>query len=289
MLSVPVEQERAESLATWSQVTTSIQAGDRGFAVRLRELWQFRELLYFLAWRDVKVRYTQTLLGVFWAILQPLLTMLLFAVFFGRLAHVPSGGKPYAVFAYAGLLPWIFFSSAVTSGAESLISNPDLIKKVYVPRLLIPGAAVLATTVDFAIALVLMVPLMMYSGIRIPATIVLAPLLIVVMVLLALAVGSLFAALNVEYRDVRHALPFFIQLWLFVSPVIYPSSMVPPRWRPLLMLNPLTGIIEAFRASWFGTPIPWRELSVSAGLTLVLLVVAVASFRRMETSFVDEI
>ncbi len=266
---------------------TVIEAGKRRWTSRGRELLRYRELLLFLAWRDVQVRYKQTLLGVLWAILQPLLTMVLFTVFFGRLARMPSEGIPYAVFAYAGLLPWTFFSTAISSGANSLISNPDLITKVYVPRLIVPAAAVLASMVDFAIAFILIIPLMWYYRIPVRAALLMAPLLMALLVLLAVSVASCMAGLNVKYRDVRHALPFAIQLWMFVSPVIYPSTLLPPRWRPLLMLNPLTGVIEGFRSSLFGAPFHWRALATSSAMAVAVALFAAASFERMEAGFAD--
>lgn len=257
---------------------------------RLRELWRYRELLYFLAWRDVKVRYRQTLLGVAWAVLQPLLTMLLFTIFFGKLARMPSDGIPYALFAYAGLLPWTFFANAVSSSGASLVANPDLVGKVYLPRMLVPGAAVVAGLVDFAIAFTLLIGLLVYYRVAIaPAMLPLLPLLAALTALFALAVGLWAAAVNVKYRDVRYALPFAIQLSLFASPVIYPSTLVPEAWRPLLLLNPLTGMIEAYRAALFNRPLDWIALGASAALTAITLLCAMRYFRRMEARFADMI
>lgn len=253
----------------------------------LRGLWAYRELLYFLTWRDVKVRYKQTALGVAWAIIQPLLTMLIFTLFFGQLAGVPSDGIPYPIFAYAGLLPWTFFSNSVTGSGNSLVGNSNLITKVYFPRMIIPGAAVAAGLVDFAIAFVLLIGLMIYYKITVTwAVLMLAPLSLLT-TLLALGVGMWLSALNVKYRDIRYALPFLMQLWMFLSPIIYPVSMLPSNWRWMLELNPLTGIISSFRAALFGRAFDWMALGISTGITLVFLVYAAFSFRRMEKRFAD--
>ncbi len=258
-------------------------------AINLREIWAYRELLYFLTWRDVKVRYKQTALGVTWAIIQPLFTMLIFTLFFGRLAGMEArtDGMPYPLFAYAGLLPWTFFANAITNSGNSLVSSANLITKVYFPRMIIPGAAVAAGLVDFAIAFVMLVGLMLYYGVSPGWSLLLLPLLVLLTALLAFGVGMWLSALNVRYRDIRFALPFIIQLWMFMSPVIFPSSLIPERWRWALELNPLTGIIEGYRSSIFGRPINWAALGVSALITILLLVYASYSFRRMEKSFAD--
>jgi len=258
-------------------------------ALNLRDLWNYRELLYFLTWRDVKVRYKQTALGVAWAIIQPLFTMLIFTLFFGKLAGIEAqtGGIPYPVFAYAGLLPWTFFSNALTSSGNSLVGSAQLITKVYFPRMIIPGAAVAAGLVDFAIAFVILVILMFYYG-AVPAwTVVMLPVLVLLTVVLALGMGMWFSALNVKYRDVRFALPFLVQLWMFVSPVIYPSTFLPQKYRWLLMLNPLTGIIEGYRSALFGKPFNWTALGVSTLIAVFLLIYASYSFKRMEKTFAD--
>jgi lipopolysaccharide transport system permease protein len=256
-------------------------------ALDLASLWAYRELLYFLTWRDVKVRYKQTALGVAWAVLQPLFTMLIFSLFFGRLAGIPSDGAPYPLFAFAGLLPWVFFSNAVSNSGNSLVGSANLITKVYFPRLLVPGAAVGAGLVDLLLGFALLALLMVYYGAMPSSGIVLLPVLVVLLALLALGVGLLASALNVKYRDIRYALPFIIQLWMFVSPVIYPASFVPAQWRWVLWLNPLAGIIEGFRAALFGAPVSWGMLGAAALLTLALLVFAAFIFRRMEKSFAD--
>ena len=251
-----------------------------------KELWAHRELLYFLTWRDVKVRYKQTLLGATWALLQPLLLMLIFTFVFGRLVGVKSEGVPYPLFAYAGLLPWMFFANAVTNSGNSLIGNTNLIKKVYFPRIIIPAAAVAAGLVELGIGFLLLIVLMFYYGVGLHLSLLLLPFLIALVTLLALGVGMWTSALNVKYRDVRYALPFLMQVWLFASPVIYP---VPERWRWLLALNPITGIIQGFRGAFFGRPVEWGTLALSVVITLLILVYSTFAFSRMERSFADVI
>jgi lipopolysaccharide transport system permease protein len=260
---------------------------DAGSSGGLREMWAYRELLWFLAWRDIQLRYRQTALGVAWAVIQPLFTMLLFTLFFGTLAAVPSDGVPYPLFAYAGLLAWTFFANAVTAAGNSLVGSAHLITKVYFPRLIVPTAAVLAGLVDFAVASVLFAGLAIYYRIAPSWWILLLPVLVLLLLLLALAVGLWMAALNVRYRDVRHALPFAIQLCLFATPVIYPASLVPERWRWIPALNPMSGLIEAFRAVLFGRTPNWNTLSVAVVVTLGLLVLSVGYFRRQESDFAD--
>ena len=237
--------------------------------------------------RDVKVRYKQTALGAAWAIIQPLFTMLIFTLFFGRLAGVPSEGVPYSIFAYAGLLPWTFFSNAVTNSGNSLVASANLITKVYFPRIIIPGAAVLAGLVNFAIAFAIQALLMIYHGVAVTWNILMLPVLVLLTALLALGVGMLMSALNVKYRDIRYALPFLVQLWMFASPIIYPSSLVPDRWRWVMSLNPLTGIIEGYRSALFGRDFDTVGLFISALITLAILVCSSFVFRRMEKSFAD--
>jgi len=265
----------------------TIEPNKRWSADEVRDLWAYRELLYFLTWRDVKVRYKQTELGVAWAILQPLLTMLIFTIFFGKLARVPSDNIPYPIFAYAGLLPWTFFANALSNSGNSLVGSANLITKVYFPRLIIPGAAVAAGLVDFAIGFVILILLMIYYQVGLTWNLLMFPVLLLLTTLLALGMGMWLSALNVKYRDVRFALPFLIQLWMFVSPIIYPASFVPASLRWVLALNPLTGIIEGYRSSLFGLPFNWTALAISAGITLALLVYSAYVFRQMEKSFAD--
>src|SRR5215472_3347803 len=265
----------------------SIRPSGKWSALNLRDLWSYRELLYFLTWRDVKVRYKQTLLGATWAIIQPLFAMLIFTLFFGRLAGVPSDGIPYPLFAYAGLLPWMFFSNAVTASGNSLVGSSHLITKVYFPRIIIPAAAVVAGLVDFGIAFVILAGLMAYYRVPLTWSMWMLPVFVCLTVLMALGVGMWTSALNVKYRDVRHALPFVIQLWMFATPIIYPSSIVPPRWQWALAINPLAGIIESYRASLFGRQLNWPMIATSAAITLAVLICSAYIFRRMEKSFAD--
>ncbi|MBC7900775.1 MAG: ABC transporter permease [Saprospiraceae bacterium] len=257
--------------------------------VNLREIWHYRDLLYILSARDIKVRYKQTLLGAAWAIIQPLFTMLIFSLFFGKLAGLPSDNVPYPLFAYAGLLPWTFFSNAITNSGNSLVGNSNLITKVYFPRMIIPMASVASGLLDFVIAFGLLVVLMFYYGVGLSVNILMLPVLVVLTSLLAVGVGMWMSALNVKYRDIRYALPFVIQLGLFATPIIYPSSMVPEKWRLLLALNPMTGLIEAYRSAFFGKPFDWIALGISAVLTVLILVYAAYSFRKMENTFADVI
>ena len=237
--------------------------------------------------RDIKVRYKQTLLGAAWAIIQPLFTMLIFSLFFGRLAGMPSDGIPYPIFAYAGLLPWTFFSNAVTNSGNSLVGNSNLITKIYFPRMIIPMASVASGLLDFVIAFGLLVVLMFYYGVGLSINLLMLPVLLVLTSLLAIGVGMWMSALNVKYRDVRYALPFLIQLGMFASPIIYPLSLVPENWRWLMALNPLAGQIEAYRSAFFGKPFDWLSLGISAVLTFAVLIYSAYNFRRMEKSFAD--
>lgn len=264
-----------------------IEPSRRWVPLNLRDLWAYRELLVFLTWRELKVRYKQTLLGVAWAVLQPVFMMLIFTLFFGRLAGVASEGVPYPLFAYSGLVLWMFFSNSVTSSSNSLVGNANLITKVYFPRLMMPAGAVVAAIADFALALAVLGALMLYYGVGPSAGVVMIPVLLFVAVLFALAAGLLLSALNVKYRDIRYALPFIMQLWLFVSSVILPSSAVPARWRWLLALNPMSALIENFRAALFGRPFDWPGLGLAVALVAAALLFAAYFFRRMEKQFAD--
>jgi lipopolysaccharide transport system permease protein len=265
----------------------TIVGGHGWTGFELRDLWAHRDLFRFLVWRDVKVRYKQTLLGVTWAVLQPLLTMIVFTILFGKLAHVPSDGAPYAIFSYAGLLPWNFFNTAVANSSASLVGNANLITKVYFPRLVIPGAAVGAALVDFAIAAGLLIPLMLWYGVALAPRLLMFPVLTFLATIVALGAGMWMAALNVKYRDVRYTLPFALQVWMLLTPVIYPVSFVPERWRWLLALNPLTGIIEGYRDAIFNRPFEWTRIADSAVIAVLLLIFAAWTFRRMEREFAD--
>jgi lipopolysaccharide transport system permease protein len=255
--------------------------------LNLSDIWQYRDLLYILTMRDIRVRYKQTLLGAAWAIIQPLFTMLIFTLFFGKLAGMPSDNIPYPLFAYAGLLPWTFFSNAVTNSGNSLVGNSNLITKVYFPRMIIPMASVASGLLDFLIAFGLLIVLMFYYGVGLSINILMLPVLVVLTSLLAIGIGMWMSALNVKFRDIRYALPFLIQLGMFASPIIYPASIVPEKWRWLLFLNPVAGQIEAYRSAFFGKPFDWLALGISAAITIVILFYAAYSFKRMEKSFAD--
>jgi len=274
--------------------TIRIQPSRGWTSLRLKEVWAYRELLYFLIWRDVKVRYKQTVLGAAWAILQPLMTMLVFTIFFGGLAKVGSDGLPYPIFSYAGLLPWTFFAQGLSQSSASLVGSSNLIKKVYFPRLVIPISSVLGGLVDFAIAFVVLFGMMSYYGIWPSAAVVFLPLLLLLAIGAALGVGMWLSALNVEYRDVRYVVPFFVQLWLFVTPVIYPASTVAAKLRELGLptwlygLNPMAGVVEGFRWALLGTGSrPGPVLLASVAVTVLLLSSGAFYFRKMERTFAD--
>ncbi|MCM8811682.1 MAG: ABC transporter permease [Candidatus Omnitrophica bacterium] len=254
----------------------------------LKELWSGRELLYFLVWRDIKVRYKQTALGAAWAVLQPFLTMVVFSIFFGQLAKVPSDGIPYPIFAYCALLPWQLFAFALTESSNSLVANQNLVTKVYFPRMLIPIAAVVAGLVDFMIAFVILIGMMFFYGTTPTPSAVALPLFVVMVLMAAFAIGIWLSALNVKYRDVRYTIPFLTQLWLFLTPIAYPASLVPDVWRPLLGLNPMAGVVEGFRWALLGTTQgPGPLLWVSIVVVLILLVSGIFYFKRTEKFFAD--
>lgn len=264
-----------------------IKASDAWKPLNLREFWQYRELLYFLVWRDVKIRYKQTFLGVAWAIIQPVLATVIFTIFFGKIAGVPSDGIPYALFAFTGFLVWTFFANAVTMSGNSLVGSSHLITKVYFPRLIIPIAAVLAGLVDLFIAFGILVLMMFWYGVALTANLFMLLPIVLLTILITSAVGILMSALNVKYRDIRFALPFLVQIWMFASPIIYPTSMIPEKWRFLMALNPMTGIIEGFRSALLGREFDWFLLGISALIGVIIFAVAVVLFRRMEKEFAD--
>ena len=264
-----------------------IEANRRSLWFDLKKLWHYRDLLFVLTVRDIKVRYKQTVLGVLWVVIQPLLMMIFFTLIFGRLAGMPSDDIPYPIFAYAGLLPWTFFSNALNGSANSLVGNSSLITKVYFPRMIIPIASVGAVLIDFLIAFGLLVLLMFYYGIGLSPNILMLPVLAFLTALAAIGAGMWMSALNVKYRDIRYALPFVIQFGMFATPIIYPSTLIPEKWRWFLKLNPLTGIIEAYRSAIFGKSFDFIGLGISVGIVVILLVYSVRSFRRMERSFAD--
>ncbi len=254
----------------------------------LPALWEYRELVYFLTWRDIKVRYKQTALGIAWAIIQPFTIMVVFSIFFGRLAQVPSDGLPYPIFTFCALLPWQLFAHALSESSNSLVANERLITKIYFPRLVIPLSAALSGLVDFVFAFFVLLGLIFYYGIVPSGALWTLPFFILLAVTTALGVGFWLSALNVEYRDVRYTIPFISQLWLFISPVAYPSSIVPGPWRFLYSLNPMVGVIEGFRWALLDkASLPGMPLAVSAGIAMLLLISGLFYFRRMEKSFAD--
>jgi len=268
--------------------TVRIEASHGWSSLNLRELWEYRELLYVLTWRDIKVRYKQSALGAAWAVLQPLLTMIVFTIVFGRLANVPSDGIPYPVFMFAALLPWQLFTYALVQSGNSLVANQGLITKVYFPRLAIPVAAVLAGLVDFGVSFVVLLVLMVWYGIVPGVAVLTLPLFLVLAVGAALGIGLWLSALNVQYRDVRHLIPFLTQFWFFITPIAYSSSLLPERWRIWYALNPMTGVVEGFRWALLGKAgAVGLPMFVSAAVTGVLLISGLWYFRRMERTFAD--
>ena len=285
------KQTATEDKDRGSTVPITIIEPAKGWtAVDFEELWHYRDLLYFLIWRDIKVRYKQTVLGAAWAVIQPFFTMVVFSIFFGHLAGISSGDVPYPIVAYAGLVPWTYFANALTQSSNSLVEQERVITKVYVPRLLVPMAPVVAGLLDFAIAFVVLIGMMFVYGITPTAAILTLPLLILLSTAIALAAGLWLAAINVQYRDVRYTIPFLIQLWLFATPVAYPASLVPEFLRPVYGLNPMVGVIEGFRWALLGSQPPsFPMLIVSALVASLLLVGGLFYFRRMEDSFADVI
>lgn len=270
-----------------SRSVTLIQPRSGWIAIDWRELWEHRELLYFLVLRDVMVRYKQTVLGVAWAVLQPVFSMVVFTIIFGKLAKLPSDGIPYPVFVYAGLLPWMFFANAVTGASNSLLNQQALLTKIYLPRLFVPAAAVGGGLVDLCVSFAVFAGLMLLYGVVPGWGLLAVPLLVLLAVIAAFGVGLTLAALTVTYRDVRHVVPFLVQAWLFISPVIYPVSMVPAEWQWLLALNPMTGVIDAFRSALLDRPWNLSALATSTASALVLLVYGLFYFRKTERRFAD--
>jgi len=266
---------------------TYIRPGARSMSFTLREVWQARELLYFLVWRDVKVRYKQTVLGIGWSVLQPFLTMVVFTIFFGRLAKVPSDGVPYPLFSLAALVPWTYFATAASNGAASLVGSQHLVAKVYFPRVLVPLAAVLMPLVDLAVSFGMLIVLMAWYHVVPTWAIGALPLYAALGVLMAFAVTLWTSALTVRYRDARYILPFVIQIWLFISPVAYPASMVPERWRPMYAFNPMATVVEGFRSSLLGTPPPGAMAVIAVAMVAAALTAGIAYFRSVEGSIVD--
>jgi lipopolysaccharide transport system permease protein len=270
-------------------LTTLRIAPSKGWvSLKLHELWEYRELLYFLVWRDIKVRYKQTALGASWAIIQPVFTMLVFSLFFGHLGKIPSDGIPYPIFSFAALVPWTFFANGLGQSSNSLVGNANLITKIYFPRLIVPLASVFSGIVDFLLAFVVLLGMMLYYGLVPTLNVLWLPLFVLLALVTSLGVGLWFSALNVEYRDVRYVVPFITQFWLFATPIAYPSSLLSQPWRTIYGLNPMVGVVEGFRWALLGTnTAPGPIIAVSSAAALVILVTGAFYFRRMERTFAD--
>ena len=285
------ETLKAQSPANVHQsppVVVHIHASRGWVSLRLRELFDYRELLYFLVWRDVKVRYKQTALGASWAIIQPFFTMVVFSLFFGKLAKIPSDGVPYPIFSFAALVPWTFFATSLTNASNSLVGSSNLIKKVYFPRLAIPIATVLSGLIDFLIAFLMLVAMMIWYGVTPTARIFWLPLFLLLAFVTSLGVGLWLSAMNVQYRDVKYVVPFLTQFWLFATPVAYPSSLLGGKWRVVYALNPMVGVVEGFRWSLLGTKSNLGVVGIVSSLAAVLILFTGAFyFRRMERTFAD--
>lgn len=264
-------------------------SASRSLGQTLRELWQHRELLYFLVWKDIKVKYKQAALGIAWAVLQPVLGMLLFTLLFGRVAKLPSDGLPYPLFYFASLLSWTYFSTALITASNSVVGSTSLVSKVYFPRILLPASGVISSVLDLVIAFAMLVGLIVFYRVPLTLPLLFVPLVLVLLIVFALGAGQFLAALNVNYRDVKHALPFLVQLWFFASPVVYPLSMVPERYQWLVALNPLAGIIETTRALLGSRPVPWEVLGISCTVTVVVYFLGLWYFQRTERRFADVI
>ena len=286
-----METTTAEAMAPGSPEapvpTIIIRPPRKWVPVDFKELWEYRELLYFFTWRDVKLRYKQTGLGIAWAIIQPLFLMVVFSLFFGGLAQIPSDGVPYPLFSLAALLPWTLFAEGMTRSTISMVSNAGIMTKVYFPRLIMPAASIMSPLVDFCVAFGILIIMMAYYGFVPTINVIFLPLLVVFAMMTSLAVGLWLSALNVKYRDFQYTVPFLIQIWLFASPVVYPASMVPEQFRFLYALNPMSGVIEGFRWALLGTNPPSTMIFISLVVVIVLLVSGVFYFRRMEQYFAD--
>lgn len=278
----------AQAAAGTPRSVLRIQPSHGWVSLKLAELWEYRELVYFLIWRDVKVRYKQTVLGAAWAIVQPLFTMLVFSLFFGRLAKMPSDGIPYPIFAYAALVPWSLFAQGLHQSSDSLVSSANLLRKVYFPRLAIPIATIVAGVVDFLIAFLMLFCLMFYFGIGLTAKVLWVPLFLILTLTTSLGVGLWLSALNVRFRDVRYVLPFLVQFWMFATPIAYPSTLLSEPWRTLYGLNPMAGVVEGFRWALLGAKTaPGPIILVSATASLLILIGGAFYFRRVEKTFAD--
>jgi lipopolysaccharide transport system permease protein len=278
-----------QGAAAVSTPTVVIRPAKGWASLDLRSLWSYRELFYFLAWRDIKVRYKQTLLGFGWAIIQPLFMMIVFSLFFGTLAKIPSEGIPYPLFNYTALLPWTLFAEGISRSSSSIVTNINLVQKVYCPKLIMPLSGILSPLVDFAIAFLILIGLMIYYGYPATVKVLWLPAFIILAMLTSLGVGLWLSAINVKYRDVRYAIPFLIQIWLFASPVVYASSLLPEKYQMIYGINPMAGVIEGFRWALLGTEPPSYLIAVSAIMVVVILVSGAFYFRRSEITFPDVI
>lgn len=286
----PLDMSNTVSVPIESSQVVVIQPSEGWVPLDLKGLWQYRELLYFLCWRDIKVRYKQTVLGAAWAIIQPFFTMVVFSLFFGRLAKIPSDGLPYTVFCYAALVPWTFFANGLSQASDSLVSNSNLIKKVYFPRLVIPIATVLSGIVDFVLAFLVLLGMMFYYGLTPTIHILLLPAFLLLALVTALGVALWLSAMNVQFRDVRYVIPFVIQFWLFATPIAYPSSLLSEPWRTFYGINPMVGVVEGFRWALLGTDAGLSLMSLVSSITaVVILITGLFYFRRMEKSFADTV
>ena len=277
------------TLAIPSDLPRTRREPSKGWAIpKVRELWEFRELLFFFAWRDIKVRYKQTVLGASWAIIQPFFTMVIFSLFFGRLANVPSDGLPYPIFSYTALVPWTFFANGITQASNSLVLSANMVKKIYFPRLALPIASILAGVIDFLLAFLVLLGMMFYYSLFPTINIIWLPFFFLLALVTSLGVGLRLSAMNVQFRDVRYVVPFLIQAWLFLTPIAYPSSLLSEPWRTLYGLNPMAGVVEGFRWALLGTETaPGPMIIVSTLVALILLISGAFYFRRMEQSFAD--
>ena len=283
------EDRAAQEIGIGTVPTVVIRPPRGWIPINLKDLWAYRELLYFLTWRDIKVRYKQTLLGFAWAILQPFFMMVVFTLFFGNLAKIPSEGIPYPLFSYAALLPWTLFAEGITRSSNSLVQDRNLVQKVYFPRLVMPVSGILSPLVDFAIAFTILIGMMFYFGYSPTINVLLLPAFILLALMTSLGVGLWLSAINVKYRDVRYVIPFLIQLWLFASPVVYSSSLLPEKYQIIYGLNPMAGVIEGFRWVLLGTEPPGSLIAVSVAIVVILLISGAFYFRHNERIFADVI
>lgn len=277
----------SRQLAPFDWPTTEIKPSKEWFRIPWQDLWIYREMLFFLMWRDIKIRYKQTLLGASWAIIQPFFTMIVFSLFFGRLAQIPSDGVPYPIFSYTALLPWTFFANGLNQASNSLVSSVNLISKVYFPRLIIPVASIISGLLDFVIAFIMLIGMMLFYQIQLTPAIVWLPVFLLLAFITALGTGLWLSALNIQYRDIRYIVPFLVQVWLFITPIVYPSSLLTEPWRTVYGVNPMAGVVEGFRWALLGSSQPGSLLWVSVAMAILGLVTGLLYFGKMEDTFAD--